>query len=321
MKIRPKLSVGVPVFNGENFLDQLLGNLRKQTYSEFEIVICDNASTDRTQEICLDHANSDTRIRYYRNATNLGANPNFNKVFTLAHAPLFKWAAHDDMYEPDYLKKCVVILDQQADVVLAHTDCQCVDKECQPLIPGPRALTYIDPSTGCMHQRDKFGLAQESSIIQRLWDVLFCMNSNHHIFGVIRSAALKRTGLLRDFYGTDKLLLAELALLGRFVQIPEKLFIKRYHKDMSGALSVREKQRWSQTGDIIRSRRWRQLAAFVPAPFGKDLPPATLAICLGIISLLGPKVIIGSLLERTTACKSRTPAWQDWRSAIKCRGQ
>jgi hypothetical protein len=190
-------------------------------------------------------------------------------------------------------------------VVLAHTDCLCVDEECQPLIPGPTAFSYTDPRIGYTHRIDEFGLAQEPSVIRRLWDVLFCMNSNLHIFGVIRRAALNRTGLLRDFYGTDKLVLAELALLGRFVQIPEKLFIKRYHRDMSWALSIGEQQRWSQSEYVAGSRRWRQLAAFVPAPFGKDLPPTTLATCLGMVSLLGPKAVIGSLRERTMARKSR----------------
>ena len=130
------------------------------------------------------------------------------------------------------------------------------------------------------------------------------MNSNLHIFGVIRREALQRTGLMRDFYGTDKLVLAELALFGRFKQVPEKLFIKCYHKDMSWALSLDEQKTWSRSSDVSYSRRLRQVAAFVPAPFGKGLSPATIAACLGMVSLLGPKAIIPALFRHQSQAQN-----------------
>jgi glycosyltransferase involved in cell wall biosynthesis len=297
MESQPELSIGIPVFNGENFLEELLIALRNQTFNTFEIVICDNGSTDRTGQLCLDHAAKDPRIRYYRNERNLGANPNFNKVFALSRAPLFKWAAHDDLYEPTYLEKCVRILRENPDVVLAHSDCLCVDEWCRPFAQMATPSCYIDPRSGHTIRLDPPDAAEGRWVIQRFWEVLFRMGSNLHIFGVIRREALASTHLLRNFYGTDKLVLAELALLGPFAHVPERLFIKRYHKDMSWMLSLAEQRKWSESSGVIYSRRLRQLSAFMSAPFGKGLSVSSLVACLGIVLLLGPKVIITALSE------------------------
>ncbi|MGH9161593.1 MAG: glycosyltransferase family 2 protein, partial [Vicinamibacteraceae bacterium] len=118
---QPKLSIGIPVYNGENFIDELLTELRHQTFQDFEIVICDNASTDRTREICERHARDNPRIRYYRNEANLGVHANFDRVFSLSRAPLFKWAAHDDLYEPTYLERCLRVIEEHPDVVGVHS--------------------------------------------------------------------------------------------------------------------------------------------------------------------------------------------------------
>src|ERR1700751_192346 len=117
----PKLSIGIPVFNGQEFLPELLDSLLSQTFRDFEILICDNASTDQTPEICREYERRDSRIRSIRNSRNLGAVANFNRVFELSTAPLFKWAAHDDLYHDGYLNACVSLLDAEPDTVLAHS--------------------------------------------------------------------------------------------------------------------------------------------------------------------------------------------------------
>src|SRR4029450_429833 len=111
----PKLSIGIPVFNGQEFLPELLDSLLAQTFRDFEILICDNASSDQTSEICSEYERRDSRIHYLRNGRNLGATANFNQVFELSKAPLFKWAAHDDLYYDDYLAVCVSLLEANPD--------------------------------------------------------------------------------------------------------------------------------------------------------------------------------------------------------------
>ena len=107
----PRLSIGLPVYNGERYLAEAFDCFLAQTFQDFEIIVCDNASTDHTAEICRSYAERDPRIRYYRNGKNLGAIPNFNRVFELSRSPLFKWAAHDDLYHPRYMETCIRILD------------------------------------------------------------------------------------------------------------------------------------------------------------------------------------------------------------------
>ena len=142
------------MFNGQEFLPELLDSLLTQTFRDFEILICDNASSDRTQDICLDYARRDSRVRYTCNERNLGASPNHNRVFELSTAPLFKWAAHDDLYHHDYLEACVRLLDQNPDVVLAHTGTAFID-EAGELLPfeqgtGVSSTPRLDGVTGRM---------------------------------------------------------------------------------------------------------------------------------------------------------------------------
>src|SRR5436190_12174806 len=93
----PIVSIGLPVFNGERYLRQALDSLLGQDFQDFELIISDNASTDRTAEICRAYVAKDRRIRYYRNESNIGSAPNYRRVFELARGEFFKWCSHDDV--------------------------------------------------------------------------------------------------------------------------------------------------------------------------------------------------------------------------------
>ena len=124
----PKLSIGIPVFNGQEFLPELLDSLLGQTFKDFEILICDNTSSDRTPQICREYERHDSRIHYIRNARNLGAIANFNRVFELSTAPLFKWAAHDDLCAATFLARCVDALDADPSAALAYSRVAVIDE-------------------------------------------------------------------------------------------------------------------------------------------------------------------------------------------------
>src|SRR5574341_1733201 len=117
----PTVSIGLPVYNGERFLVEAINSLLAQTYTDFELIISDNASTDRTDEICMSFQASDARIRYYRQKTNIGGGNNANFTFKVAKGKYFCWAAHDDVYAPRFLEECVAVLDGAPEVVLSHT--------------------------------------------------------------------------------------------------------------------------------------------------------------------------------------------------------
>jgi len=143
----PKLSIGIPVFNGQELLPELLNSLLAQTFRDFEILICDNASSDRTPHICRKYERSDSRVHYVRNQRNLGAVANFNRVFELSTAPLFKWAAHDDLYHETYLDACVRLLEENPDVILAHTGTAFIDERGEMLPFEHETGSFIDPNS------------------------------------------------------------------------------------------------------------------------------------------------------------------------------
>src|SRR6266516_2784484 len=121
MNAIPRLSIGLPVYNGENYLAESLDALLGQSYEDFELIISDDASTDGTADICHRYGKQGSRIRYIRQPRNIGRVPNHNFVVGQARGELFKWASSDDLYARDLLKRCVDALDEYPQVVLAHS--------------------------------------------------------------------------------------------------------------------------------------------------------------------------------------------------------
>jgi glycosyltransferase involved in cell wall biosynthesis len=234
----------MPVFNGERYVEAAVRSLLGQTYGDFVLLVSDNASTDRTAEICGDLASEDARIRYSRQARNVGANRNFNLLVRAAEEQFsprwFKWAAHDDLCEPPFLQRCIDVLAARPEVVLAYPRTVMVDEHGSEIPgtgdPGPKG-------TG----PDR--LARFREILDDEFGVFY-------IFGVHRTAALCSTTLFGSHWPPDKALASWLALLGPFDQVPEPLFRRRTHPEQSSSLTLRNQGRWSSTG----------LRGFVPSP-------------------------------------------------------
>ena len=96
-----RLTIGLPVYNGEKYIAESLDVLLGQSFADFELIISDNASTDGTGDICLRYDRQDSRVRYFRQPDNVGPGPNHNFVAEKARGELFKWAANDDLYACD----------------------------------------------------------------------------------------------------------------------------------------------------------------------------------------------------------------------------
>jgi glycosyltransferase involved in cell wall biosynthesis len=306
----PRLSIGIPVYNGESFLAQALDSLLAQTFHDFEIVISDNASTDRTPEICRAYARRDPRVRYVCNQRNLGAVANFNRVFELSTAPLFKWAAHDDLHRETYLESCIRLLDDDPEVVLAHCESGFIDEtgEFFPFIH--ETGSYVDPKTGVYMTTDGPEIGDSAVAVERFWQVLARARWGTHMFGVIRRASLEQTCLIRNFIGCDRALLAELALLGRFRSTPERLYLKRFHANMSHMiLSSRERKNFLSTDGKPYWERARQLEAFLSAPRGKPIGAVDKFICTMMVAVHCVRIASRALPGR----KVRNPA-----QALRC---
>jgi glycosyltransferase involved in cell wall biosynthesis len=239
-----RVSIGLPVCNGENYLKEALDSIMAQTYKDFELIISDNASTDRTQEICQAYAVKDPRIRYYRNEKNFGASWNFNHVFELSRGEYFKWAAHDDIIAPDYISKCVEVLDKNDSIILCNSKAKFIDKY------GKIIADYKISSekTSSVKPHDRFG---------------YLIYFNHwcfDVFGLIRSDALRKTSLIKAYPGSDRALLAELGILGQFYEIPQYLFFNREHPERSvRTLPENMRAGWFDTSKQgqIALPRWR----------------------------------------------------------------
>ncbi|MEC4684612.1 MAG: glycosyltransferase [Nitrospirota bacterium] len=214
------VSIGMPVYNGERFIRKALDSLLDQDYENFELIISDNASTDATEEICLDYVSIDTRIRYYRNEYNLGSVENFNRVFDLSSGKYFMWAGGHDGWAPTFISSCVVDLENDPQAVLCYSQTIYMDLEDNPL--------YIMP--------DRIDTRFLESAAERLKYVLQKLYWCNMIYGVIRSDVLRQTGLFRNVIGPDTVLIAELSLAGTFIQVAEPLYFRRMNPedDVSG---------------------------------------------------------------------------------------
>jgi glycosyltransferase involved in cell wall biosynthesis len=243
----PLVSIGVPVYNGEKYLPETLDSLLAQSFKDFEIVISDNASIDHTPEICRQYQAKDHRIRYFRNNHNVGAAANFNRVVELSCAPLFHGGADDDLYQPQFLERCVDALKRDPGVILSHTRTKLVGDDGEPLIFDYTRDCYLDSfgdfkgTSGDVMRRPPPHIAEAPGAETRFREVLWLMGWALPLSGVIRMETLLKTSLYRNYSGADKVLLAELALKGRFCQVDEELFAKRIHRGCTHYKSTRER--------------------------------------------------------------------------------
>jgi glycosyltransferase involved in cell wall biosynthesis len=240
--------VGVPVYNGERYLGRTLDALLSQTFADFELILTDNGSTDNTQSICRDYAARDRRIRYYRSDTNLGIVRNFNRCFELARGTYFKWNAADDLIAPTFLEKCVAVLDRDPSVAVAFTQTLLIDESDRPL----HIRTY---DVQADDQRPHVRFSRFINLNHRL-------HAAQEIYGLMRSSALRQTPLYEPCVRADSILLARLALLGKFRRVDEPLFLNREHQERSVALVPGGKAR-SRT----RLSRWIGVGPIPPAEF------------------------------------------------------
>jgi glycosyltransferase involved in cell wall biosynthesis len=262
----PKISIGLPVYNGEAYLSEAIDCLREQTYSDFEIIVCDNASSDNTERICKHYAGLDDRIRYQRNTRNIGAAGNFNLTFTLSRGEYFKWAAHDDLLGKDYLLRCLERLEQNPSVVLCHTAAQYID-EAGRHIPNPPA-----PVPDARSSLPNVRFAQ--LIDMRHW----CLD----IFGLIRRSSLEKTPLISDYIGSDRNTLASLTLMGQFDRVPERLFFTRDHRERSvRKIPLHERNAWfnPEQKKRITFPHWRVFAEYIKTVQRAEIPSQEKLLC------------------------------------------
>lgn len=279
----PKVSIAMPVYNGERFLAAAIECHLEQTYSDFELLICDNASDDATADIAAKYVELDPRVRYRRNEVNLGANPNFNAGFRHTKGPYLRWAAADDTVEPTYLERTVAVLDERPDVVVAHAKSAAIDRFGEPLLPLRNG--YVDPDGFIEHfllDSPSSQWLDKDAPHERIRAVVRNTHKLSFVFGLMRRSALHNTLLHRSFYGADKVLLFELLLQGKFVEVDEPLFNRRSHQANSTRMS-HDSDSMAQYGAGSRQFVARILHGYVSAIQESDLSATEKARCLAVV--------------------------------------
>lgn len=214
----PLVSIGMPLYNAERYLEETLDSILAQTFTDFELIVSDNASIDGTDEICRRYAAMDSRIKYSRNPRNMGATYNYNRTFALASGAYFRHNAYDDTLAATYLERCVAVLDNDPEVVLVYPLPVFVDEDGNPHPEGKFRRCRLDLRMKEPHERLR-------AVIHSGGPGSMC----DPVFGLFRSSALRRTPVLGNFISADAILLAEIALHGQIAEIPEALFYERFH--------------------------------------------------------------------------------------------
>ncbi len=228
----PRISVGMPVYNGELYLEEAISSVLRQTYEDFALFISDNASTDRTEQICRDYVSQDKRVFYTRNTENIGAAKNYNRLFQLASGPYFRWFNADDLCALELHEKCAAVLDANPDVVLCYGKTSLIDHNGELI---ERYDDHLDL------QQEKAG---ERFI--RFFDSVGLTNA---IYGLMCTSAVAKTALMGDgsYPAADINFMAELTLYGKFVELPELLFHRRMHREASS---------WDRENDGKQQEFW-----------------------------------------------------------------
>lgn len=240
----PLVSIGVPVFNEEGHLAEALDSLLAQTYDNIEVVISDNASTDRTPEICAAYAARDPRVRYHRNENNVGGIENFNVAFRLARGEFFMWASGHDVRHPSQIARCLEMMLAEPEVVLCYSQVVWVDQDGRE---HAKVHEYIDTR----------GLAER---VARLNVVLWSLHGGFPVYGLFRSEALRRTALYTQVVSPDMSLLIELALVGRFAFLPEPpLRLRRAQDYGSWEVYVAKHFKKEAAGGSAQRLYWRMV--------------------------------------------------------------
>lgn len=262
--VQPRISFGVPVFNGERYIEIAVRALQEQSVEEIEIVISDNASDDGTGEICRRLAAEDDRIRYLRSESNRGGHWNYQRVLAEASAPVFSWAAADDVKLPLFAEATLAALDQDAGLVAACPHTQIIDEDGRVIEELRDQTLHLDAPT----------------VPARLKSLLFAQ-AVHAQYGAIRTEALRATRGLMPTIAADVVVLTELLARGRLASLPETgLQIRRHAAQFSAQGDAQTT--WFDPAGATSGRRFQEveishqlLAALRTSP----LTPAERALC------------------------------------------
>jgi glycosyltransferase involved in cell wall biosynthesis len=208
------VSIGMPVYNEEKFIEQAIVSILNQDYQNFELIISDNASTDKTKEICLKYSKIDSRIRFYSQDSTTDSTTNFNYVASIATGDFFMWASGHDTRDTQFISRCLTTFEKSNSIVLCYSDAIWIDSKGDNI--------SIEQSN-----LDTVGMDR----IKRIKKVFWNLGYAYPIYGLFRKDTLNTVLPYQKVLAPDVLLLNELSAMGEFARIPEPLFFIRKLSD------------------------------------------------------------------------------------------
>jgi glycosyltransferase involved in cell wall biosynthesis len=251
----PTVSICLPVYNGENYLVEAVESMLAQTFTGFELVITDNASTDRTEEICRKFVEADPRVRYHRNERNVGGARNQAVAVDLSRGRYVRLSAHDDKMAPTHLEECLAALDAHPEVVIAFTSTVVLDEDSNMV-----AEYHSTRGTGATPS-------------QRFRELIFRDHNCDAIYGVMRGDVLRSVRPMENFIDGDKVFLCRMSFHGPFLSLERPLFYKRFHpKNWVG--NWRDRMAWYNPDHKGKPSfpNWLELASFTNAVVTAPIP-------------------------------------------------
>lgn len=251
----PLVSIGMPIFNAERWLEESVESILSQSVSDLELIISDNASVDRSEEICRQYASQDRRVAYSRSPINMGANRNYMATLKRSRGRYFKWASSNDLCAPTFLERCIGALEGDPTAVLAHTK---------------TGLFTVDVGNANAYEHDLCVVAPGPK--ERLAQLLRTIKLNNAINGVFLRSALTKLRPMGSFRAADVVMMAEVALAGNILLIPEQLFFRRYSPEAAtGLQSSDDADRHIEPGATtqLRWQSWRFHLGLLSAAIGR----------------------------------------------------
>ena len=236
---RPRVSVGLPVYNGEQYLRDSIESVLQQDFSDLELIISDNGSTDGTEGICREYEAKDSRVRYFRHPENRGAAFNFNYCVEEARGDYFKWHAHDDALLPAYLSTCLEALEAGGEeVVVVQCKSILIDEDGKHIAVFAGERRNLDSDRPAVR------------VTHFVEDVSLCT----YVFGLIRLPVLQATRKIGPFVASDIVLVLEFALRGQVIVLPDELQLRRVHDNSSqfANQSAKDLQAWFDPSQKLR---------------------------------------------------------------------
>ncbi|WP_237737692.1 glycosyltransferase family 2 protein [Candidatus Nitrosopumilus sediminis] len=242
----------MPVFNGEKFLKKRIESILSQTFTDFKLIISDNASTDSTQKICKEYLKTDNRISYIRQKKNIGIWENFNFVLQQANSEFFVWVAVDDLWLPEFLEKNFLIL--KTDESLIGSISKVSTKK---IIPSKINSLNIDSNFYKFRQKILNSIRNYDSIpltkdYNKKVRTLLKNSPYVMLYSIFRTNVLKKSMIPRSFVALDVALLLNLLKFGD-IQVIDQPLLERFPvgEGSKGILSLAKNQNRNKLGIIF----------------------------------------------------------------------